>query len=572
MKPLAADQGEQVSERRLTVLYAGALGAIALLCVVGQVVVQRVIAQQRDDSSVINTAGRQRMLSQRMAKASLALDHSAGEPECAGWLVQLRETVESFEASHAALLYRDPLRRLEGENSAAVMGMYAAIDPLQTAMVAAGRKILLLGCTPDLDPSQRREAVQQILDAEPGFLEGMDAIVAQYEREASARVESLRQTEQFSLLAVLVVLMLEALFVFRPAVANVRRAVARLQQAEADRARASRELSTIFDSVPALILHYDQEGQIRRINASGAQIMDELPEKLVGACVYDFFSGQEMRLREEDREILRTQSSQLGLLHYLRNSQGDTRWLRMNKIPFAAPDSGTVDIIMFAVDVSEHKRLERRLMVLRSEEERRLGYTLHDGLGQELSGILYIGRRLVNRLRGASSEDAAQAEEVLELVKRCIESVRDLSKTLRPIGDEPDALSRSLRELAEKTRATAGVDCQLLERGSVLLFEQDVAEHLYRIAQEAVNNAVKHSGAKEILIRLTQGDDETLLEIEDDGQGMDTARLRLERSHGRDPEGLGLSIMEHRAELIGGRFRITSRRGAGTTVRCAIAV
>jgi two-component system sensor histidine kinase DegS len=561
-----------VSVRWLTILYVGALSTVAILCVLSQVIVQRIITQQGDDSSLINVAGRQRMLSQRIAKSALALANATDDAERTRRHTELAEALELFDASHHALLRRDHARNLDGTNSVAVLDMFDDIAQFQLEVVGAGRALANLDQALPPDATAVKALVARILGAEPEFLPRMDAIVAQYETEASARVASLRQTEQVSLAAVLIVLALEALLVFRPAVRGVRRAVAGLKQAEAERAEASRELSTIFDSVPALILHYDADGRVLRINASGAQIIGEAPEKILGASVYDFFTGQEARLREEDREIFRTQASQLGLLHYLQNSQGDTRWLRMNKIPHAAPAGAVGGVIMFAVDVSEHKRLERRLMVLRSEEERRLGYTLHDGLGQELSGILYLGRRLVNRLRGAGREETSEANEVLELVKRCIESVRDLSKTLRPIGEEPDALTRSLRELATKTRETAGVDCALEERGSVLLFERDVAEHLYRIAQEAVNNAVRHSGAKEIRIRLSQGDDETILEIEDDGCGMDTARLRAERSSGRDPESLGLSIMEHRAELIGGRFRISSRLGAGTTVRCAVAV
>jgi PAS domain S-box-containing protein len=332
------------------------------------------------------------------------------------------------------------------------------------------------------------------------------------------------------------------------------------------------ELRAIFNSVPALIMHCDTEGRIVRLNQSGAAIIGESIDVLKGACIYDFFAGQEARLRDEDLFILRSGTPQLGLLHYLRNAQGETRWLRMNKIPHRSEEDAVDGIIVFGVDVSEQKRLERRLMEMRSEEERQLGYNLHDGLGQELSGILYASRVLSNRLKTKDPESAAQAMEIIALVKRGVETVRSIAKSLRSIGDEPDALSKSLRELAMVTRDTAGLHCEFEEKGSVLLFERDIAEHLYRIAQEAVNNAIRHSGAHQVWIRLAQGDDETVLEIADDGRGMDAVGMRGDRSAGVDPEGMGLSIMEHRAELVGGRFQIESRPNHGTKIRCAISM
>ena len=153
-----------------------------------------------------------------------------------------------------------------------------------------------------------------------------------------------------------------------------------------------------------------------------------------------------------------------------------------------------------------------------------------------------------------------------------MEAVRDVSKSLRPIGDEPDALSKSLRELARVTTSTAGIDCTFEEKSAVLLFEADVAEHLYRIAQEAVNNAVRHSGAGHIRIRLAQGDEETSLEVSDDGAGMSvddgTAAPDAEPPTG----GLGLGIMKHRAELIGGRLRIQPGAHGGTAMQCTVVV
>lgn len=557
---LSKEPSEATVSSRPALIYMGALGSVALLCVVGQLLVQVLIARQEDDASVVNVSGRQRMLSQRITKSALAV---AADREPEKYRAELRDASALWSESHDALIRRDPAMRLGGKNSETVLALYREIEEPRLQILSHAKTIA--GQTEGKNATETRALVDEILLAEAKYLHGMDTIVFQYSREARGRVETLQRIQLGLLAVILAVLGFEALFVFRPAMQRIRMAVRQAQNSEAQHALVSGELGLIFDSVPALIAYLDTDGHILRLNRSGAEITGESLEALMGTCIYDLFTGQEARLRAEDLRIVKTGEPQLGLLHYLRNAQGDIRWLRMNKIPRKDASGEITGIVMFAVDVSEQKQIERQFMELRSEEQRRLSYNLHDGVGQELSGILYLGRRLVNRLQGRDPEAEGQAAEILKLVKRSVESVRDVSKSLRPIGDEPDALSKSLRDLTRTTAEAAGIDCAFEEKGTVLLFEADVAEHLYRIAQEAVNNAVRHSGARQIRVRLAQSDEETSLEVADDGRGM---------TGGGDQsaEGLGLGIMKHRAELIGGRLRIESGPQGGTTMQCTVVV
>jgi PAS domain S-box-containing protein len=557
--------------QRLTLRYCLALGTVALLAMGGQVLVQELISRQRADSSIINIAGRQRMLSQRITKAALAAARAETPDERSARTGELREALDLWTTSHEAITGTDAALHGNGTNSATVVAMFAAMEPERAGMLAACEALLarLSAGTP---LSATDDALARLLANEPGFLDRMDAIVFQYEAEARARVERLRRVEWVLLSTTLVVLALEGLFIFRPAVASIRRTVARLVASEEDRAQMASELTTIFDTVPALILYHDREGRIIRVNKSGAEIIGESLYKLHLSSVYAWFPDDSRRYREEDDWIYENDQPRRDLLHYLRNSQGDVRWLRMNKAPYHDAEHRIIGIIVFAVDVTAHKRLENRLMGLRAEEQRRLGYDLHDGLGQHLSGILYLSRRLENRFRAKHAEDADSIGEIVRLVKESVTLVRSISKGLRPLNDDPHALAQALADLTAKTQESTGIACGFEEAGTVLLYDADVAENLFRIAQEAINNAVRHSGGTRIEVRLQQSDEETVLEVADNGKGLGATDWSHAHLRGQDPGGLGLGIMEHRAELMGGVLHVDSIPGTGTTIRCRLKV
>lgn len=555
----------------LTLRYCLALGTVALLALGGQVLVQELISRQRSDSSIINIAGRQRMLSQRITKAALAAARAETPAERQNRSEELQTSLALWTESHAALIGHDAALHGKGRNSETVETMFAGMEPARANMVRACETLLarLSAGDPLLAAD---DAMATLLAHESDFLERMDAIVFQYEAEAQARIERLRRVEWLLLSTTLLVLTLEGLFIFRPAVGSIRRTLARLMASEEDRAQMAAELTTIFDTVPALILYHDREGRIIRVNKSGAEIIGESMYKLHQSSVYAWFPDDTRRYREEDAWIYEHDQPQRDLLHYLRNSQGDVRWLRMNKAPYHDAEQRIIGIIVFAVDVTAHKRLQNRLMGLRAEEQRRLGYDLHDGLGQHLSGILYLSRRLENRFRTKSAADADAIAEIVKLVKESITSVRSISKGLRPLSDDPHALALALADLAVKTQESTGIACTFEEAGTVLLYDVDVAENLFRIAQEAINNAVRHSGGTRIDVRLQQSDEETVLEVADNGKGLRSSELSHAHLRGAETGGLGLGIMEHRAELMGGVLHADSIPDTGTTIRCRLNV
>lgn len=239
------------SANRLTILYVLALSAVALLTILGQFLVQRSLEQQLGDSTVINIAGRQRMLSQKITKLALQIDISDSPYIKAEARNELRESLELWETCHLGLQSGNEELGLPGSNSDTVTNLYAQLKPSYEAIREAVATILAEEVDEQDDQGIARE-LEIILANEKNFLAGMDQIVYTYDQEAESRVAGLKQVERGLLFITLIVLLFEGLFIFRPAVSQIQRMVTRLREnAEAlelakDSAEAANQEKTRF--------------------------------------------------------------------------------------------------------------------------------------------------------------------------------------------------------------------------------------------------------------------------------------------------------------------------------------
>jgi PAS domain S-box-containing protein len=212
-------------------------------------------------------------------------------------------------------------------------------------------------------------------------------------------------------------------------------------------------------------------------------------------------------------------------------------------------------------DATARRQLEREVLEVSNREQQRIGSDLHDGLGQELTGIALLLRGLENRAEREAASLSPAIEEVALLVNDAIFTTRALARGLSPVTFDRGGLAFALEELARRLSAMfhINVRCEAdhaLERG----LNSANALHLYRIAQEAVTNAAQHGHASNVEITLRQDGDRGLLRIEDNGGGFSPA---LNQS-----KGLGLRIMHYRAQMMTGSLRIESTRPHGTAVNC----
>ena len=222
---------------RLTALYISALSIIALLAVSGQILIQTSLQRQSSDANVINIAGRQRMLSQKLSKAALALSIALTETQRNSRLTELNTTTILWISSNQGLQQGSTQMDLPGNNSATVMQLYTKIQPNFDAMVSASQGLQNVAQQNRLesnDAFRKTTApfIQTILQNEAPFLVGMNSIVSQYQVEAEGRVTQLKQIELTLLAVTLIVLFCEGLFVFRPAIVRLTKALTEIVQAE----------------------------------------------------------------------------------------------------------------------------------------------------------------------------------------------------------------------------------------------------------------------------------------------------------------------------------------------------
>ena len=213
-------------------------------------------------------------------------------------------------------------------------------------------------------------------------------------------------------------------------------------------------------------------------------------------------------------------------------------------------------------EIQTRERLEQELVRISEREQRRVGHDIHDSLCQHLTGTALAGQVLVQNLKAKESDSADSAARVVDLIEEGITLSRNLARGLHSVGRSGDGLMEALENFAASTNDLFRISCRFECPLPVLISDIQVAQHLYRIAQEAVGNAIKHGRAQNIEIRLEAHKGGKRLSIIDDGNGRPP--------FSSDSNGMGLRIMSYRADRIGATFGIRRRDPIGTIVTCVL--
>jgi len=307
----------------------------------------------------------------------------------------------------------------------------------------------------------------------------------------------------------------------------------------------------------------DADGRVASWNFGAQRVLGYEVSEVLGRPFADFYPEEDVRRDRPASELrLAAEQGRFEEEGWRLRRGGERFWARGVVTPLRDEDGRLRGYSIVLRDVTRHKELEKEVLEIATSEQRRIGQDLHDGTGQELTGLSLMAESLVESLRESGAREGALAVRIATGLKRALGQVRALSRGLVPVEVDAEGLMAALVELTDRVSEASGLCCRFECREPVRIEDTQTATHLYRIAQEAVTNAVKHAGAQDIRVSLEAHDGRVILEVRDDGVGV-----------GRDcvnGKGMGLRIMEYRAVLIGAALHVGQTNQGGTLVQCTL--
>jgi len=315
----------------------------------------------------------------------------------------------------------------------------------------------------------------------------------------------------------------------------------------------------LFENANDIIFTHDLKGRITSINKTGEQVLQRSRQEILSKRLVEFVADEQRAAAEQwlNQVVKGADIPPVELDFIGRSGQRVRLEIGARMIEQAGKQ---IEVESIARDITERKRLEKEILEISNREQRRIGHDLHDGVCQQLAGIAYRIDILADQLQEKGARESAEAERVGALVNDAITKTRGVARGLFPVQLEENGLIWALEDLAGNAGNLFGIKCNLSCEEPVPAVENDVALHLFYIAQEAMINAAKHGRARQVNITLAHQGERLVLTIQDDGSGFE--------SPAGNSTGMGIRIMRYRARVIGATLDLTSRPGQGTQVAC----
>jgi two-component system sensor histidine kinase UhpB len=280
--------------------------------------------------------------------------------------------------------------------------------------------------------------------------------------------------------------------------------------------------------------------------------------------VFEFYASRRM---DDDHDLLNMMTaigSEIGQFIRRRRAEEDLR--RAHDELEMRVQQRTAELkeanVSLRAAIHERKRLEHELLEITEKERRRIGLDLHDDLGQKLSGIALMSKGLELKLAKSRASESKDAGKIHNFIQEAISHTRDVARHLSTLDLRNASLSTALEGLADHARKTFEITCKFTAKDSIPALDPNVVTQLYKIAQEAVTNAIKHGKARKVGISLANGSDRVVLKIQNDGKPFPDLNS--------GSTGMGLRIMNYRASLIGALLEIKGAGDKGTRVTCSL--
>jgi PAS domain S-box-containing protein len=337
--------------------------------------------------------------------------------------------------------------------------------------------------------------------------------------------------------------------------------ITELKQTEEALQQERNVVTAILDTVGALVVVLDPGGRITRFNRACEQVTGYSFAEVQGKFIWDLF------LLPEDVERFKTSFLTVHSDQHPHEYEscwvsrdGKQRTIAWSATVLPGANDAVSYIVASGIDITERKHMEKTILEISAREQRRIGQDLHDGLGQHLTGVAFMSKVQEQKLAEKGLAESGDAARIVSLVNEAIHKTRELAHGLLPVSSDSQGLMSALKRWAAEVEDLFHISCRLQLDGPVYIHDANLSTHLYRIAQEAVNNAIRHGQAKSITISLLAGTDFGTLKIENDGAGLPEPHIQ--------GSGMGMQIMTYRARMIGGSLNVESGGTCGVTITC----
>jgi PAS domain S-box-containing protein len=328
------------------------------------------------------------------------------------------------------------------------------------------------------------------------------------------------------------------------------------EQCKAEEAlrKSEKEKALILGVMSERVVYHDTDRRIIWANKGTEEASDMSPEDLSGRVCFEVWRNRSIPCEDcPAMRVFETHKPQRGEVHV------DGKVLEMAAHPVMDEKNRFAGVVQISADITKRKLLEKRILELSSKKRNDIGHDLHDGFGQYLTGISMLATALQQQLPPEMVDAKTTVSQIVDSADSAKRLMRSIIQGLCLVADEPEGLMSALSVLAGNITTLHNVHCSLVSEGSGLIDDHAVSTQLFSVAQEAVNNAVKHSSCSHIRIFLSTGKRAVRLSIEDDGRGFFL--------HSAEDQGMGLRIMRYRASMAAAALEVKST-ASGTSVVC----
>ena len=587
---------EKVSFKNLRRLYIFALLTIAITVLLSQLIIQYNLNSQLSDSRIINSSGKQRFLSQKLTKEILILNFVTKTEDNTVQINKINKIIDLWKSNQYALENGNDSLGFPKEKSKEISNLYKSINPNFNAILKVATQFLN-NKQMSINDDENQELVHTIIINSAIFLDKMDIIVGQYDKEALQKVRLQSKTEYAILIFTLIVLLLEFLFIFRPTNKKVELLFASLLSSEKKALKLARDTEIISEikenSVKELkSLNYAMENTLLYCRVAPNGTMIHMGEKFSKLLQYNpfltdkIFSHALTPIEKEQALIERIfiEKQRMGWHGEVNITarNGNSIWLDLSMVPVTIKKDES-ELLIICFDITERKNAEKEVERLNIEniddkinqqkvisskivenqenEQNRIAKEIHDGIGQMLTGLKFS----LESINLEDKEKSAQKIEYLKILALdIIKGVRTATFNLMPPELSDHGIVSALGKLALELSKLTGKNVLFYNKTSFNFRLDSLIEvNIYRLTQEAINNAIKYANSTHIIVQLSHSNKLLSITIDDNGKGFDIDKAEKKRN---SESGMGLLFMKERIQYINGRVFINSIPDEGTRI------